>query len=157
HNCRIQCLQPLAGNRHAVFLVTESEAVTYHYELDLRAESVRPDPRIAHTLSLSTDEQGNVLQSVAVVYPRLGRHDDDSLSPQNLERIRAAQQDMHLHLGYTENRYTGDVDDATEHRLRVPCEVLTYELTGIRVDDDRASADPRDNQYFTLDALRRYR
>ena len=34
HNCHIQRLQPQAANRHAVFLVTESEAITYHYELD---------------------------------------------------------------------------------------------------------------------------
>ena len=37
-----------------VFLVTESEAITYHYELDLRLDN-RPDPRIAHTLNLRTD------------------------------------------------------------------------------------------------------
>jgi hypothetical protein len=52
HNCHIQRLQPQATNRHAVFLVTESEAITYHYELDLRAENLTPDPRIAHTLKL---------------------------------------------------------------------------------------------------------
>ena len=62
-----------------MFLVTESEAITYHYELDLRAETLTPDPRIAHTLNLQVDEYGNVLQSVAVVYPRLGRHADATL------------------------------------------------------------------------------
>jgi hypothetical protein len=38
------------------------------------------------------------------------------------------------HLAYTETRYTDDVDDPgtpDQYRLRVPCEVLTYELTGI--------------------------
>ena len=37
HNCHIRRLQPKAVNRHAVFLVAESEAITYHYELDLAA------------------------------------------------------------------------------------------------------------------------
>ena len=71
HNCHIDRLQPRGSNRHAVFLVTESEAITYHYELDLRADaSEAGSARIAHTLNLRIDEFGNVLQSVAVVYPR---------------------------------------------------------------------------------------
>ena len=79
--------------------MTESEAITYHYELDLRPETDRPDPRIAHTLNLATDEYGNVLQSVAVVYPRLGRYQDESLSPEEhpriVERVRNVQREMH--------------------------------------------------------------
>ncbi len=71
HNCNIQRLQPQAENKHAVFLVTESEAITYNYELDLRQEELRPDPRIAHTLNLRIDEYGNIQQSVAVAYPRV--------------------------------------------------------------------------------------
>ncbi len=70
HNCHIERLQPKNTNRHAVFLATESEAITYHYELDLTHEDVTPDPRISHTLNLKLDELGNVLQSVAVAYQR---------------------------------------------------------------------------------------
>ncbi len=156
HNCHIERLQPQGRNRHAVFLVTESEAITYHYELDLRTERVRPDPRIAHTLNLATDRYGNVLQSVAAVYPRRGQFEDGLLSPEALARIRAVQQERHL--VYTETRYTNDVDDTDNYRLRVPGEVLTYELTGISPEDvgDRATADPRDNYYFALDELRRF-
>ncbi|XGB43956.1 MAG: hypothetical protein LVS60_03405 [Nodosilinea sp. LVE1205-7] len=72
HNCQIQRLQPRGINRHGVFLVTESEAVTYHYELDLRPASLQPDPRVAHTLNLRTDDYGNVLESVAIAYPAWG-------------------------------------------------------------------------------------
>lgn len=36
HNSNIRRLQPKGNNQHAVFLVTESEALSYHYELDLR-------------------------------------------------------------------------------------------------------------------------
>ena len=72
HNCNITRLQPQGNNRHAVFLVTESEAITYNYELDLRQAPPSPDPRIAHTLNLRFDEYGRALQSVAVVYPTAG-------------------------------------------------------------------------------------
>ena len=79
HNCHIHRVQPQASNHHAVFHVTESEAITYHYELDLRPENLKPDPRIAHTLNLRIDEYGNIQQSVAVVYPRFGKFEDGSL------------------------------------------------------------------------------
>ncbi len=143
HNCHIQRLQPRADNRHAVFLVTESEAITYHYELDLRDPAITPDPRIAHTLNLRTDAYGNVLESVAVAYPRIGRHteaDTDTvlLPADTLDRIREVQGKPHL--VYSENRFTEDIDDPHDpanppdldnHRLPLPCEVRTYELTGL--------------------------
>jgi RHS repeat-associated protein len=142
HNCHIQRLQALALNRHAVFLVKESEAITYHYELDLRPATVSPDPRIAHTLNLQFDEYANVLQSIAVVYPRVGKFEDDaSLATGlngSLSLIHLVQQERHL--AYTETRYTTDVipvvvngqlTNPDTYRLRVPCEVLAYELTGI--------------------------
>lgn len=157
HNCHIRRLQPRAVNRHAVFLATESEAVTYHYELDLRRETLTPDPRIAHTLNLKVDDYGNVLQAVSVVYPRLGRHADATLPPGAEALI--AQVQTETHLAYTETRFTNDVNEGAHYRLRVPCEVLTYELTGISPEDrgDLSTPDPRDNRYFTLDELRRFR
>ena len=50
HNCRIQHLQPRDTNRHAVFLVTESEALSYQYEQPLPEPggAVQADPRIGH-------------------------------------------------------------------------------------------------------------
>ena len=158
HNCHIRRLQPKARNLHAVFLVAESEAITYHYELDLTQETVRPDPRIAHTLNLKLDEHANVLQSAAVVYPRLGQFDDSTLPAAALALIRGVQQERHL--AYTETRYTDDYDlaDKDNYRLRVPCEVLSYELTGIFPEDadDLLTPDRRDNLYFTLAELRRF-
>jgi len=140
HNCDIQCLQPRGTNLHAVFLVTESEAITYHYDLDLRAGGPAPDPRVAHTMNLAIDELGNVLQSVAVVYPRHGRHEDTGLPPGAEAMIASVQRDeqgillqrSNRHLAYTENRFTTDViDDDQDYRLPAPCEMMTYELTGI--------------------------
>ena len=157
HNCHIRRLQPQAGNRYAVFLVAESEAITYHYELDLTTEEIRPDPRIAHSVNLTFDEYANVLQSVAVVYPRLGQHVDSTL-PSGTEALIATVQ-RERHVAYTETRYTNDSEDSDHHRLRAPCEVLTYELAGISPEDqgDLASADPRDNRYFAIDEWRAFR
>ncbi|NJK28531.1 MAG: hypothetical protein HC925_08920, partial [Coleofasciculaceae cyanobacterium SM2_3_26] len=130
-------------NRHGVFLVTESEAITYHYELGLRPESLQPDPRIAHTLNLRTDAYGNVLESVAIAYPRIGRYEDASLPTGAEALINQVQQKRHL--VYTENRFTQDAIGDDRYRLRLPCEVKTYELTGIV---------PERGMYFTLAELR---
>ena len=91
---------------------------------------------------------------MAVVYPRIGQHQDSTLSEADLELIEQVQKEAHLI--YSETRFTNDVETIDEsdifdhYRLRVPCEVLTYELT-----EDQSS--PRDNFYFSLDELRRYR
>jgi len=148
HNCHIHRVQAQANNQHAVFHVTESEAITYHYELDLRLEQLTPDPRIAHTLNLSIDEYGNSQQSVAVVYPRLGAYVDATLQDGAQELIQQVQSEMHL--AYSETRYTNDVNNVLEpdnYRLRLPCEALTYELTGIAPGSGS----------FTLEELRAYK
>jgi len=161
HNCHIQQLQAHGNNPHAVFLVTESEAITYQYEQDLKTDTLTPDPRIAHTLNLNIDQYGHVLQSVAVVYPRIGQHKDDSLSEKNRQLIRDVQTETHI--AYTETRYTNDMPvpdnlETENYRLRVPCESLSYEITGISPEDDndRTTADGRDNLYFTLVELQQF-
>jgi RHS repeat-associated protein len=158
HNCHIRRLQAKGQNPHAVFLVAESEAITYHYEMDLTQDKLNPDPRIAHTLNLQFDEYANVLQSVAVVYPRLGKFEDDVNLAAGLTDalILIDQVQQESHLAYSETHYTEDfgtkaadkIAALDNHRLRVPCEVLTYELTGIK---------PKSGLYFTLDELRGYR
>ncbi|MDE3742116.1 SpvB/TcaC N-terminal domain-containing protein [Maribacter polysaccharolyticus] len=64
HNCNIQLLQPRQTNEHGVFLVTESEAITIHYERNIA------DPRIGHVLNTRIDDLGNIEESVSVVYGR---------------------------------------------------------------------------------------
>ena len=157
HNCAIRCLQPRWQNQHAVFFVTESEAVTYHYELDLGPEFLTPDPRITHQLHLAVDKVGNLLQSVSVVYPRYGKFDDKTLQPADIARIRNLQEE--LHVAYIENHYTNDVQDDNNHRLRLPYEVLTYELTGIEPKGSAGQPGngPGNNLYFNLEELRGYR
>lgn len=162
HNCHIQRVQPMGQNRHAVFQVTESEALSYYYELDLRPvtfpddpeniPSLTPDPRIAHTLNLSTDEFGNVLQSIAVGYRRVRPFSDPEFTPDQINLIRNVQAEQHL--AYTETNYTNDAilpasgTSTNQHyRLRMPAEVQTYELTGFT---------PAAGFYFDLADLRTY-
>ncbi len=167
HNCGIRCLQPRGGNPYAVFLVTESEALSYHYELDLRPPAppagatvvppLKPDPRVTHTLNLSFDDYGHIQQSVAVAYPRwrqfagLELANDPDLAA-HVALIQEVQREQHV--AYNEIRYTQDVvgpDDPLHpvpvqyHRLRVPCEQQAYELTGIV---------PSTGGYFDLADLR---
>ena len=145
HNCHIHRLQARGQNRHAVFLATESEALAYHYELDLRGADP-PDPRIVHTLHVRADELGHALQSVSIVYPRIGRHVDTALPPRAEGLIASVQREVHV--AYTETRYTNDVDDGPAYRLRAPYEVMTFELTGVTPDT---------GPYFTLRQLRNLR
>lgn len=156
HNCHIDKLQDQANNRHAVFLVTESEAITYHYELALNTETpITPDPRVAHTLNLNIDEYGNTLQAIAVVYPRKIPHTDDVLPEHINNKINEVQHQQQPHLIYTENHLTNHIgqietannDYPADYRLAAPCEVLTYELTGVQPDQQG---------YFSLTALQQY-
>ncbi|MBK8404451.1 MAG: hypothetical protein IPL25_10305 [Saprospiraceae bacterium] len=64
NNCVIELLQPKGKNKHAIFIVKESESISYSYERNIE------DPRIAHNLNIRLDEYGNVLEAAAVVYPR---------------------------------------------------------------------------------------
>ena len=160
HNCRIQRLQRRGVNRHAGFLVTESEAVSYQYELALPrgAAALTPDPRIAHTLNLRHDEYGNPQQSGAIGYPRLGNTLPPGLpaDAQHDNLIRAVQNE--LHIAYSETRYTEDVVLPTpapgstwavrHHRLRLPCEVKTYEISGL--------TRPPPGSYYEIAELRRH-
>jgi RHS repeat-associated protein len=117
HNCLIQVLQPRAMNNHAAFIVTESEAVTIHYE---RNET---DPRIAHTLNTQIDELGNVLEAAAVVYPRL-QSSPDLPPPVQQEQAKTL-------ITCSRNRFTQDIIEPEVYRLRAAAETEIFELTGL--------------------------
>lgn len=117
HNCVIEVLQPKGQNKYAIFVVKESEAITYNYERNTE------DPRIAHTLNIKLDEYGNVLESASVVYPRLAA--DISLPSETQEAQHK------IHIIYSQNRFTNDINAADSYRLRLPSEVKTYELKGV--------------------------
>jgi len=117
HNCVIELLQPKGKNKHAVFVVKESEAITYSYERNPE------DARIAHSLNIKLDEFGNVLESASVVYPRLVA--DASLPTET------QQEQSKTVIIYSQNQFTNDVFGEDIHRLRLPSEVKTYELKGV--------------------------
>ncbi|MGH9929749.1 MAG: RHS repeat-associated core domain-containing protein, partial [Pyrinomonadaceae bacterium] len=145
HNCHIEMLQARGENRHAIFLVTESEALIYNYELALPKGGgvVEPDPRVSHTLNLKTDEYGNVLESAAAVYTRRVVNDDQLLTEDQRALIHRVQnEERHLALNCTD--YTKDIFDPETHRLPVPCQTQSWEVTGVS---------PAGN-YFTLSELR---
>ncbi|MGB2220722.1 SpvB/TcaC N-terminal domain-containing protein [Neptunomonas sp.] len=157
HNCEIKRLQPKGDHKHAVFFVTESEAITYNYELDLTEGNVSPDPRIAHSFNTNIDEYGNVLQAVAVVYPRLHNYEDGGLDSRTVSLINEVQSQPHI--AYSENHFTDAVlppdtlappnrvtnGEFDHYHLPLPSEVKSYELTGLSVQ--------LGNQYFTLQQL----
>jgi len=117
HNCIIELLQPKGQNKHAIFVVKESEAITYSYERNTE------DPRIAHNLNIKLDEYGNVLESAAVVYPRMLA---DAALPAETQQAQNTTTII-----YTQNRFTNDVIADDDYRLRLPLEVKTYELKGV--------------------------
>ena len=171
HNCHIERLQPLEENAHAVFLTTESEAITYNYELDLKEQEAQPDPRIVHTINLSIDNMGNVLESVAIAYKRtvipssllvniatgnIAEQFENNavtgytnyLSQDDATRLTNLLSDVQQeqHLIYTVNNFTGDINDVRNYRLRMPCETKTYEVTKVN---------PSSGFYFTLNDLKK--
>ncbi|UPZ15123.1 toxin TcdB middle/C-terminal domain-containing protein [Flavobacterium humidisoli] len=116
HNCVIELLQPKGQNKHAVFIVKESEAITYNYERNIE------DPRISHSLNIKLDEYSNVLDSASVVYPRL-------LPDTNLPLVTQKEQDKTIII-YTKNDFTNDINVADNYRLRLPSEAKTYDIKG---------------------------
>jgi RHS repeat-associated protein len=116
--------QPVAGNRHGVFLATAREALTYSYERN------PVDPRVSHALTLEVDVFGNIRRSLAIGYGRRGGN-----SP--LTGVDLAKQTTPL-VTYTENDVTNVIDDPDAFRTPLPSATRTYELSGFSVTDDTA-------------------
>jgi RHS repeat-associated protein len=117
HNCTIELIQPRGRNKHAVYVVKESQSVSYGYERET------DDPRVTHTLNIKFDEYANVLESATVVYPRVTP--DLSLPAET-----GAAQGRTI-ISYVRTTLTGDIDTADDYRLRMAAEVETYELKGV--------------------------
>lgn len=132
-NFCIRTLQKRGANRHAAFFTHANEALSYHYERN------SADPRIQHALTLEVDGYGNVLKQVAIGYGRraqirvvaeqgrvqlvpnpglAGLHGDDQ--PKQTTPL----------LTYTENHVTNAIETSDTHRNPLPCEAVTFELTG---------------------------
>jgi RHS repeat-associated protein len=116
-NFTIRTVQPRRGNRHAVFFTHAREAVSCHYERN------PADPRIQHAFTLEVDAFGNVLKGAAIGY---GRRQPDPSLPTAEDRDKQTR----ALLTYTENSVTNTIDEADGYRTPLPCEALTFEMTG---------------------------
>lgn len=130
-NFTIHMLQPEGTNRYAVFFTHAREALTYQYERN------PDDPRIGHALTLEVDEFGNVLKFAAVGYGR--RQPDGTLS------IEDQAKQSQILITYSENDFTNKIDGDDVYRMPLPCEMRTYELTGLSLTTNQIR--------FTLDEL----
>lgn len=130
HNCEIQIIQAQDKNKYASFIVKESEAITYAYERN------PADPRIGHVINLETDELGNVLEAVSLVYPRIKEESmlqelatDNNANIEAKRKAKAAQQKMWI--SYVKNDFTRDIIEPTSYYLRQNWQNQSYEITGI--------------------------
>jgi RHS repeat-associated protein len=132
HNYGIQLLQQRGNTRYAygVFLTTESEAITYHYERN------PADPRILHHFNLQTDQLGNVTQALTVVYQR--EPIADLTSPGGItlpggqsipSRVVTEQQTTYFTANA--NQFIPPIDDADDYRHSVQYEAIAYQLDGL--------------------------
>ena len=134
-NYTVRRVQPLGGNRHAVFEAHARESLDFQYERALYAVGGRTlaDPRVTHGFVFSVDDFGNPLLSASVGYGR--RHDDPDplLTPAD----RASQ--SALHATATVNVYTNPVLAADDYRTPALAQSRTFEL--IQVSPDRTAPD----------------
>jgi RHS repeat-associated protein len=145
HNCVIELIQPKGKNKHAVYIVKESEALTYTYDREI------DNPRIGHKLNIKFDQYANVLESASVVYPRL---QPDAALP-----VETQQAQARTFVSCVRTTFTGDVDTDDDYRLRMASEIETYQLKGVTksgtlyaVDDfDGILAASANAEYHQLD------
>ncbi len=132
-NFTIRTLQRRGANRHAVFFTHAREAISYHYERNAA------DPRIQHSLTLEVDGFGNVLKQTAIGYGRRkqirvvdGQGNVQHVPNPGLTDLDATDQAKQTTplLTYTENRVTNAIETSDTYRTPLPCEALTFELTG---------------------------
>ena len=132
-NFSVRALQRRGGNRHAVFFTHTREAISFHYERN------PADPRIQHALTLEVDAFGNVLKQAAIGYGRrrqlrvVNEQGQVQLAPNpGLAELHLADQVKQTTplLTYTENLVTNPIESADAQRSPLPCEALTFELTG---------------------------
>lgn len=159
-NYTIECLQPLAENKHAVFFSHPRETIDFHYERKLyqvtdgkidepsaaaAIASIAADPRVSHSVVLETDSFGNVLKSVAIGY---GRRFDDSDPTLTADDKRKQKQTL---VTYSENQFTNPVLSQDAHRTPLPSGTSSYELIHVTPD----AAQPQITNLFRFDELKK--
>jgi RHS repeat-associated protein len=135
-NYAINSVQPRGPNLHCIFFTHARETVDYHYERALFPvlgskivdPAVNPDavlladPRVSHTVNLSVDDYGNVLQSVSIGYGRRFDDSDPILTPGDRKKQRQ------LLATLTESSFTNAEIASDAYRAPLVAEISTYEL-----------------------------
>jgi len=124
HNYLVKLLQPIGQNQYAVFLSHDSESISYQYERN------PADPRTIQTFIFDVDEYGDILSSADVAYQR-------TINP------LGADEQQQVHIVYTGNSYTNDVQLDLSYRAPTLYTTIKYEVTGI----------PAPLPYFAIAAL----
>lgn len=139
-NYTIECFQPQAGNRYAVFFTHPRETIDYHHERN------PTDPRVTHNAVLKADPFGNVLQTISAAYARnltsagvklaptatAGTPPDLTTGPTPF----AQSEQVTALFTLTENAFSDVIDESDAYRAPMPSEVFTYELTRPPRSDD---------------------
>jgi len=121
----VRCIQPLQGNRHAIFSTTTRESVVFQYD------RVVDDPRVTHEVTLEVDEFDNQLRSMAIAYPRRDGHRGAEAGISSDFHSMLACDQARLHVLGTEHRYTAPAFSEDARRTPQPCETIAAELTGL--------------------------
>jgi RHS repeat-associated protein len=145
-NSNIVHLQPRGENLHAVFFVHPREVLTFNYERRLYdiAGTLRADPRVGHSVTLATDDYGNILRSAVVGYGR--RFADTSALLTDEDRAKQQQ----ILVTFTENRYTNPVLGLHAYRTPSSAETRTYEL----IHAKPSAVQPGGTNLFRFEELR---
>jgi RHS repeat-associated protein len=143
----VKNLQPGDTNKHAVFFVHPRETIDFHYERNPN------DPRVGHQLTLEVDDFGNILKAVSAGYGRRktvitlnASGSRTEIANPGLSELMPAEQNKQTRLlvTYTESDYTKPFSLEDIWQTPLPAEIRTYELTGIK---------PEDNKRFAFDEL----
>lgn len=119
----VKLVQPrVDGIKHASFRTEQQQSLSWS------CERSPDDARLAQSITLGTDQWGNVTRSAQIAYPR--RTNGNSVPTE----VASAQQKMHISISTT--GYTNDVGteslavspESVPYRLRMPCEAKSYEL-----------------------------
>jgi RHS repeat-associated protein len=142
-NYTIECFQPQAANRYAVFFTHARESIDHHYERN------PADPRVSHTAVLKADTFGNVLQSISIAYGRNLNSAGVQLAPPTApgtppdlttDASGFAQSEQATALiTLSVNTFTGAIDEPATYRAPAAAETFSYEVTRpLRPDDSVA-------------------
>jgi RHS repeat-associated protein len=102
-------IQPKGNNPHAVYLTTQEESISYHYERN------PDDPRVGHEITLKVDEYGNMTDKVSIGYPR---------------RNPVYDEQGELKILYSHTDFIEKPNEDNFYYIGIPYQTRTYEIHG---------------------------